>query len=183
MLSDAQAKAVVALTKRAEETEVRRSIEKAKLTPPPPGTTAEASRREMDVDRRIDRAERASATARSEARTAMTAATAKLQAASTANDKVKARAAELGVPIRDQPSPIQENVEPLQEVDPTGDNAGAPSEVEPEAAAPSPTPAKAESKPAASPTPQEEEKYPRAMPVHPQKLPRTAPTPTATPSR
>ncbi|MEO7933536.1 MAG: hypothetical protein ABIT76_10295 [Chthoniobacterales bacterium] len=153
MLSDAQSKQVVALAKRVEEKEVRGAIEKAKMMPTK--NTGEGS--SADFDRKLDRAERATSTARVDAREAMTAATAKLQAASAADEKARARAAELGIPIRGEPAPTQENVEPLQEVDPM-------KEADPAAAA---DPTKA------APSPGDTENYPRAVPLHPEKLPKT----------
>ncbi len=149
MLSDAQAKQVVALSKRVEEKEARGAIEKAKMMPPK--NTSDASRADLEFERKLDRAERATSTARVDARQAMTAATAKLQAASTASAKAGARAAELGIPIRGEPAPTQESVEPLQEVDPLKES----DPVNPD------------------PSPAESENYPRAIPVHPERLPKT----------
>jgi hypothetical protein len=153
MLSDAQQKQVVALAKRVEEKEARSAIEKAKMMPTK--NTGDASRADLELDRKLDRADRAASTARVDAREAMAAATAKLQAASAADEKARARAAELGIPIRGEPAPTQENVEPLQEVDPLKE------------ADPAADPSKA------APSPADTENYPRAVPVHPEKLPKT----------
>lgn len=144
MLAEAQVKGVTAISKRIEETEVRSAIEKAKMAPAKTLTERELEKASLETERSLDRAKRATSTARIDAREAMTAATAKLQAANTADEKTKTRAAELGVPIRGEPAPTQENVEPLQEIDPA--------------------------KPAETPAENAEPQYPRAEPLHPEKL-------------
>ena len=144
MLAEAQVKGVAAISKRIEETEVRSAIEKAKMAPAKNMTDREMERAALETERSLDRAQRATATARGDAREAMTAATAKLEAANKADEKTKTRAAELGVPVRGEPAPTQENVEPLQEIDP--------------------------SKPSETPAETAEPQYPRAEPLHPEKL-------------
>lgn len=144
MLAEAQMKGVAAISKRIEETEVRSALEKAKMAPAKNLTDREMERAALETERSLDRAQRATSTARVDAREAMTAATTKLEAANKADEKTKARAAELGVPVRGEPAPTEENVEPLQEIDP--------------------------SKPSETPSETAEPQYPRAEPFHPEKL-------------
>jgi len=121
MLAVAQTKGVAAIDRRREQTEVKATIEKTKLNPMPqaprPGTP-EGDKADLEIERKLDKAERAVSTARVDAREAMSAATTKLQAANDAGEKVKQKAAELGIPIRGEPSPTEENVEPLTDIDP-----------------------------------------------------------------
>lgn len=118
MLADAQAKGVLAVNKRIEQSQVKKEISAAKLNPSSVPRVADAERAALETERRIDRADRAASSARVDAREAMTAATAKLQTAQVADEKARARAKELGIPIPSAPVPSQEAVEPLKDVDP-----------------------------------------------------------------
>ena len=104
LLGDAQGKALIALTKRAEETDVRASlggVELKQLAPAEGATGAEAAARDAaklrpalaDLRRKLANSENASANAEKIARDAMRAASSKLELADIAGVKAKRKGA------------------------------------------------------------------------------------------